>query len=453
MRQFFAGDRSAFDKLEEHARRACVRFRRQEMPPGCDPPEADIGFEVDEVTGTARLLVARNVSYRGTDHSVREWLDAGAVSFPSFSALTEWVLGPLREEFLRNKASNRSPGPEDRVEVTGLTDVAAGHEGLRTIQRPLYVDEQQLYVRLRRRVLGQDRALKALAGVLVRHCARVRPTRPAAVFIVGPPGVGKTHTAEVTAQVLRELDNNNSYQFLRLDMSEHKEEHRVSQMLGTVQANPRTIVLFEEIEKAHSVILEYLVNALDAGRLSAASGSSGGREIDCRQAVFMFTSNLDTKEFMDELESHDDFGNRSVEEDVCRRRLLAAGVAPEFVGRIGRFLVYRSQSAETRAEKVARAVAEVAQEYGVEVGGVDPKVVTHLVERVRSEGFAARPERFLVDDELGDVFAGVARRGLWGPVQVMGPPFTCSSIVEAHDQSQRNDKGADSIEAAEGDRS
>jgi len=459
MRQFFNGDDSAFADLEQRARRACVRFRNQEMPPGCEPSEADVGFEVDEESGVARLLVETNVSYRGAKQSVHEWLVAGETTFPSFMALTNWIRGPLRDEFLSAVASDAAPPNAARASATSLTDVAAVHEGVRDNQQPLYIDEKSLCEGLQGRVLGQNHALAALAAVMVRHCARVRPTRPAVIFAVGPSGVGKTRTAEMLAHVLRELDSdNNGYQFLRLDMSEYQEQHRVSQLLGAPQgyighgqgsqlvdalvANPRIIILFDEIEKAHPAVLRVLMNAMDAGRLSASSRGSGGREIDCRQAVFMFTSNLDAKEVLDELESRNAFGDRAVEDEVCRRRLNAAGITPEIVGRIGRFLVYRPLSAETRAEIMALAIVEVAEEYGVQVGYIDPSVIISLMEKVRSQSFGVRPERFLIDDALGGVFAAIANEGIVFPVRVMGPPFTYRRLVEGDEQRpEQNDYG------------
>ena len=108
------------------------------------------------------------------------------------------------------------------------------------------------------------------------------------MFAVGPSGVGKTRAAEALAQALNGLlEAGAGYQFLRLDMAEYQESHRVSQLLGapqgyvghgegsqlldTLAANPRTIVLFDEIEKAHPSILRVLMNAMDAGRLSSSS--------------------------------------------------------------------------------------------------------------------------------------------------------------------------------------
>ncbi len=119
--------------------------------------------------------------------------------------------------------------------------MSAVHRAIREIHRPLYLDEAKLFEQLRARVLGQDGALRALAAVMVRHCARRRPSRPAVVFSVGPSGVGKTRTAEVLAKVLREQDaEDSSYQFLRLDMNEYQEAHRVSKAADGYQRSRLT---------------------------------------------------------------------------------------------------------------------------------------------------------------------------------------------------------------------
>jgi ATP-dependent Clp protease ATP-binding subunit ClpA len=100
---------------------------------------------------------------------------------------------------------------------------------------------------------------------------------------------------------------------------------------------------------------------MDAGRLSTASSSANGRVIDCRHAVFMFTSNREAKAILDELEDRSAFGNRNIEDEVCRRRLHAGGIGPDIVGRFSRFLVFRPLSSETRAEIMALAIAEVGE--------------------------------------------------------------------------------------------
>lgn len=331
--------------------------------------------------------------------------------------------------------------------VSRLTDMHAVQEGLRDLRRVLYLDEDELFNRLQAKIRGQDDALRSLATATARHCARLQPARPSVIFSIGPSGVGKTQTAHVLAEILAEGDEGNGgYQFLRLDMTEYQEAYRVSQLLGAPQgyvghgegsqlldalqaSEGKLIILFDEIEKAHPHILRVLMNAMDAGRLSSASATTGDREIDCRQAIFMFTSNLDAKAILDELESRAAFGDYAVQDDICRRRLHTTGIAPKIVGRIGRFLVYRPLSIETRAEILALAVADVAQEYGVEVAFIDPSVIIHLMEKTRSQSFGVRPERFLIDNALGGIFAKTASQGQHGSIQVVGPPFQCIPVT------------------------
>ena len=455
MRQFIDGADWAWAELKKRAGNHCIRFKNQEMPPGSTPSHAHVGFEIDSRSHAALLLVQTGICYTGADSELNEWFRTGEKRFRNFDLLRSWIQGPMAQAFDLQATASRISQEEETISdsATDITDMAAVHEGLRDIHRPLYLDENVLFEHLQRRILGQDDALKGLSAVIVRHLARKRPARPAVVFAVGPSGVGKTRTAEVMSQVLREfVDDNNGYQFLRLDMTEYQEAHRVSQLIGAPQgyvghgdgsqladalrANQHTVVLFDEIEKAHPAILRVLMNAMDAGRLSTASRTSSGREIDCRHAVFIFTSNLDAKSIIEELGSRSAFGNSAVEDEVCRRRLHAGGIAPEIVGRIGRFLVFRPLAPETRAKIVALAIAEVGEEYGLKVNYVEPAVVVNLMQKARSTNFGVRPERFLIDDLLGGAFTKAASSGTTVPVTVIGPPYECQTELPEVDKTR-----------------
>jgi ATP-dependent Clp protease ATP-binding subunit ClpA len=267
------------------------------------------------------------------------------------------------------------------------------------------------------------------------------------LFAVGPTGVGKTKTAEALPAALKSLYQDAAdFGALRLDMGEYQEAHRISQLLGSPQGyvgygdgaqlvdalalNPRTIVLFDEIDKAHPDILRALMNAMDAGRLSSARPTATGREIDCRQAVFFFTSNFDAAGILKDLEERAAFAQPAVVDEVCRRRLRAAGVAPELVGRVGTFLAFRPLSPETRAEIVALAVATVGREYGVTVARIDPGVIVTVLASTQRQAFGARPDEYLVDELLGDAFARAAQLRHPGPFEILeGPPVVCVPAV------------------------
>lgn len=323
-----------------------------------------------------------------------------------------------------------------------LTDMDAIRGDLDRWQPGVTVDPDAVHAHLASIVRGQDPALRLLARRIARHLARSDPRRPMTVFAVGPTGVGKTLTAESLPGALRAGGAQaGEYAFLRLDMAEYQEAHRVSQLLGAPQGyvgyadgaqlidalahNPRTIVLFDEIEKAHPHILRALMNGMDAGRLSAAHATPVGREVDCRHAVFFFTSNVESGGILDELDRRQAIDDPAVVDTVCRHRLCHGGIAPEIVGRIACFAVFRALTPQARAEVATLAVRKVAAEYGLNVVHVDPDIVLEVLERVHrpSEAFGARPYEYLIDDILGDAFHAAVAVNLRGGLSVAaGPP-------------------------------
>jgi ATP-dependent Clp protease ATP-binding subunit ClpA len=427
MHFFLNGSNADYEQLCQKAQGHRIVYRDQEMPPDSTPPQAHIGFQVMPQDGRAILYVENCVLYRGNSQAVKEWLMTGQKRFGNFASLQHWIQHELAEVY----AGSRAP---ERVNPHDLTNIRAVHQGIQR-PKPAFVDEGDLFQRLALRVRGQDGALRSLAGQFCRHMAKSNPCRPAVFFAVGPTGVGKTLTAESLPQVLKEVGHADAnYGYVRLDMSEYQESYRVSQLTGSppgyvgynegshlvdaILANPKTICLFDEIEKAHPAIFRTLMNVMDAGRLSTPAKTNGSREIDCCQTVLIFTSNLDADGILNELTQRNALGQMVTEDDVCRRRLRAAGLGPEIVGRIGRFLVFQPLTIEARAEVVTQVVVDVASEYRVAVARVAPEVIVHILLTARQQGFGVRPERYLIDELLGTSFANAAESRLQGPWEV-----------------------------------
>lgn len=465
MLQFLNSGDAAFAALERRATGACVVFPQEVMPPGARPARARVGFEVSETDGTALLLVERGVQWMTcSSEAVRRWFAEGQLKFPSFGELRRWIQADLKACYPSSRdAQGRATRPGDRglvMTAEELTDLEAVAGQLPLETHAWRVDEDDLFQELVTRIRGQDDAMWQLAKQVRRHLARQAPRRPATFMAVGPTGVGKTAAAEHLPVALRgRLPDGAAFGFLRLDMSEYQERHRISQLLGAPQgylgygdgaqlvdrlrANTQTIVLFDEIEKAHPDILRALMNMLDAGRLSAASAHAGGHEVDCRRAVFIFTSNLDATGILQEIETRNVFGNRAAVDAICRSRLRAAGVAPELAGRIGCFLVFQRLDREARAEVVTLAIARVAEEYGVHVVRIDSTVVADILMSCGSEGFGARPDEYLVDELLGPCFSDAAATGLKEPMAVIaGPPYQCVRAEEPPVNSQAAEEQA-----------
>jgi ATP-dependent Clp protease ATP-binding subunit ClpA len=447
MKKFINGSNGQFEDLERRATGACVRFRDVELPPGTSPPTGMVGFEIDPRNGFAKFLVQRGINYTGQSREIAEWLNCGQRVFPTFGALRQWVSTVLVEAYgVTVTTQSEQPDNVHRLQASELTDLDAVRGNMKEANSPNYVNEDNLLGKLTGQVRGQEGALRELSRRVCRHWARTSPRRPLTLLAIGSTGVGKTRTAESLPAVLRELDpEGGGYAYLRLDLSEYREAHRVSQLLGSPQgyvghdegaqlidflaANPRSLVLFDEVEKAHPDVLKVLMNTIDCGRISSPTRRGNTREIDCRRCIFFFTSNLDSDGILTELESRDAFEKSELIDQVCRARFRAAGVASELVGRINCFLVFRPLTQETKAEIITLSVARVAEEYGVRVERVSPELVVTLLALCKSDGFGARPLEFLIDDKLGGTFAEAARAKIKEPCEVKGgPPFECEAI-------------------------
>ena len=222
--------------------------------------------------------------------------------------------------------------------------------------------------RLRLRVVGQDEALVAVSDAVRRARAGLQdPHRPVGSFIfLGPTGVGKTETARALAEFL--FDDERS--MIRLDMSEYMEKHAVARMIGAppgyvgyeeggqlteaVRRRPYSVILFDEIEKAHPDVFNVLLQSLDDGRLT----DSKGRTVDFKNAVLIMTSNLGSREI--QAVADDEGQVREAVTEVLREHFK-----PEFLNRIDDIVIFRQLTreqigdiVEIQLERLRRMLAE-----------------------------------------------------------------------------------------------
>lgn len=441
----------AFADLARRAHGQCVRFRGQRLP-GAEPEQVDVGFETDAESGCSTLWLQKGVRWAVQDPSVQDWLSKGRIDFPSFEALQTWLQGPLQREYRAALARQTPERPVSELSVpvsrnrlaTGeLTDWGAVATGLSAASDHLVLpDEDELYNAMAESVFGQERALRRLAQGCTQHLSRSVPMRPEVFFAVGPTGVGKTRSAEALAEVLnRWCPPEARWRTLRLDMSEYQEAHRVSQLIGAPQGylgygeksqlvdaltqHKRWVIVFDEIEKAHPAILKLLMNAMDAGRISSASSTGAqGHQLDCRQCMFFFTSNLDATGIV---QAVDEAGPDADHDALCRQRLKAIGIAPEIVERMGHCLVFQPIAEADRAQVVLAAVVETAREFGLEVRYVAPDLLLNLLQEGRHHSSGARAERRLISTRLGSAFVQARRAGL-STVHLLANPTRCEGV-------------------------
>ena len=240
---------------------------------------------------------------------------------------------------------------KEEVDEEDVAEVVAKWTGI-PVSRMLEGEMQKLVTmeeRLGNRVIGQEEALAAVANAVRRARAGLQdPNRPIGSFIfLGPTGVGKTETARALAEFL--FDDERA--MVRLDMSEYMEKHAVARMIGAppgyvgyeeggqlteaVRRRPYSVVLFDEIEKAHPDVFNVLLQILDDGRLT----DSKGRTVDFKNTVLIMTSNLGSREIQAA-----EGDEKQVREAVLQE--LRLHFKPEFLNRIDDIVIFHQLSRE-----------------------------------------------------------------------------------------------------------
>jgi ATP-dependent Clp protease ATP-binding subunit ClpB len=322
---------------------------------------------------------------------------------------------------------------KEEVDAEEIAQVVARWTGI-PVARLLEGETEKLVhmeERLRRRVVGQEDALRAVSNAVRRARSGLQdPNRPIGSFIfLGPTGVGKTELARALAEFL--FDDERA--MVRIDMSEYQEKHTVSRLVGAppgyvgyeeggqlteaVRRRPYSVVLFDEIEKAHPEVFNVLLQLLDDGRLT----DGHGRTVDFRNTVVIMTSNLGNQLWE---------GGRQASRDEVTR-VLQGQFRPEFLNRIDEIVIFHSltrqdltvivdiqlrRAAQLLGERgFTLEVSEAAREYLAEVG-YDPD-------------FGARPLKRAIQRELQDPLA----------LRILSGDFHDGDII-------RVERGADGLE-------
>ena len=303
----------------------------------------------------------------------------------------------------------RVVGEDVAMIITEKTKVPVTELGGQEKETLLHMEE-----RLHERVIGQDEAVKAIAAALRRARTELRSTnRPIANFLfLGPTGVGKTELAKTVSEVYFGREES----MLRFDMSEYQEKTSVERLIGgageggllteAVRQNPFSLLLLDELEKAHPDILNLFLQVMDDGRLT----DGAGRTIDFTNVILIATSNAGAQYLMESVQAGKPL------EEIKQHLLdseLKATYRPEFLNRFDGVIVFKPLSIDDVVQIAYLLIAKVAER--LKVKGINFQASDAAVYELAQKGFdpkfGARPLRRVIQEEVDNAIANILLKG------------------------------------------
>ena len=327
----------------------------------------------------------------------------------SAARLRHGVIPALEKELEELKKNNKNSILSDVVDDESIAAIIAKWTNIPISKLVGSERDKLLHLEdnLKKRVKGQDKALHLVSEAIIRARAGIKdPNRPIGSFIfLGPTGVGKTEVAKALAYELFDDERH----MVRIDMSEYMEPHSVARLIGSppgyvgyddggqlteaVRRNPYSIVLFDEIEKAHKDVFNILLQILDDGRIT----DSQGRTVDFKNTIIIMTSNLGSDYI---LEGHEDSDQMVMSE-------LRRTFKPEFINRIDEIIIFNALSKDVVYEILDKIISEI--EYRLRDKKLTLKVTDEakkfIIENSYDEKYGARPIKRYVSRNIETLLA------------------------------------------------
>lgn len=398
----------AIDVIDEAA--AKVRMEASSTPEGLRKKEEEL----------ARVLKEKEAAVSSQD------FEKAVIYRDQAKKLTEEV-DQLKKDWKGSDQEHLTVTEEDVAEVVSKwTGVPVQNLKESDSERLLHLEEE-----LHKRVIGQEEAVHAVAKAIRRARAGMKdPRRPIGSFLfLGSTGVGKTELAKALAECLFGSDKS----LIRFDMSEYMEKHEVSRLVGAppgyvgyeeggqltdqVRRNPYSVILFDEVEKAHADFFNILLQVLDDGRLTDGQG----RTVDFTNCVIIMTSNLGSmhlKDQMKQLGFRTDEGKEKAEADFDKtKEIILSDVKrafrPEFINRIDEIIVFHPLSADNLKSIVKLLLAKVQKkldQFHIRMD-LTEKAEDHLIANGSDFEYGARPLKRTIQKEIEDPIAELVLQG------------------------------------------
>ena len=325
--------------------------------------------------------------------------------------LRHGVIPKLESELLELNKQNKNDILSDTVDEENIAAIISKWTGI-PVQKLVGSERDKLLnleANMNKRVIGQENAIHLVSEAIIRARAGIKdPKRPIGSFIfLGPTGVGKTEVARTLAYELFDDERH----MIRIDMSEYMEPHSVAHLIGSppgyvgyddggqlteaVRRNPYSIILFDEIEKAHKDVFNILLQILDDGRITDGQG----RTVDFKNTIIIMTSNLGSEYILGDKEN----ANELVMQELHRT------FKPEFINRIDEIIIFHSLSRDvvTRIlDKIVLEIEDRLQDKRIKIT-LTNKAKSEIIDASYDENYGARPIKRFVQRNIESLIANL----------------------------------------------
>ena len=323
--------------------------------------------------------------------------------------LRHGVIPQLERELEELNKNNKSDILSDTIDEESVAQIISKWTNI-PISKLVSSEKEKLLnleENMKKRVKGQDKAIKLVSDAIIRARSGIKdPNRPIGSFIfLGPTGVGKTEVAKTLAYELFDDERH----MIRIDMSEYMESFSVSRLVGAppgyvgydeggqlteaVRRNPYSIVLFDEIEKAHKDVFNILLQILDDGRIT----DSQGRTVDFKNTIIIMTSNLGSDYILDNKENKDELINQE----------LRKTFKPEFLNRVDEIITFNSLSKDVVykiLDKIIKNIEDRLSDKDIHIN-ITEEAKKYIIDNSYDEFYGARPIKRYVSENIETLIA------------------------------------------------
>ena len=300
---------------------------------------------------------------------------------------------------------------KEEVEASDVAEVVSVWTGI-PVSKMLKGEQEKLVHmedHIKKRVIGQKKAIAAVSNAVRRARSGLQPAdRPIGTFIfMGPTGVGKTELAKSLARFIFDSEEN----IIRIDMSEYMERHSVARLIGappgyvgydeggflteSVRRRPYSVILFDEIEKAHPDVFNILLQVLDDGRMT----DGHGRTVNFKNTILIMTSNVGSR-FLQEAELNQNLNESDIQNSITGA--LKDVFRPEFLNRIDEIITFDVLTMDNIEEIAAIQIKKLNQRLesqGLKIH-LDERAMAHLAQKGYDPAFGARPLKRVIQQEI-----------------------------------------------------